>query len=94
MNSVVNKEKSRIFETVLSSPGMNEKCKVVLQLSRLNVLLLSRLIEVVLLTKEKPFEDQIIGALPKESEEEFKTIHEEILMKAGLTAFYEKLKSL
>lgn len=94
MSSAVNKEKSKIFETILSSPGMIEKCKVVLQLSRQNVLLLSRLIEAGLLTKEQPFDDEIIGALPKESGEEFKAIHEEILKKAELTEFYERLKLL
>lgn len=94
MNSVVNKEKSKVFETILSSPGMTEKCKIMLQLSRQNVLLLCRLIEAGLLTKEQVLEDEIIQALPKESTEEFKVIHEEILKKAELTVFYEKLKSL
>jgi hypothetical protein len=94
MSSAVNKEKSKIFETVLSSPGMNEKCKVVLQLSRLNVLLLSRLIEAGLMTKEPPLEDDIINALPAESIEEFKTIHQEVLQKSGLTEFYQRLKTL
>lgn len=94
MSSAVNKEKSKIFETILSSPGMTEKCKVVLQLSRQNVLLLSRLIEAGLLTKEQPFEDEIIRALPAASTEEFKAIHEEILRKAELTEFYERLKLL
>ena len=94
MSTVVSKEKSKIFETVLSSPGMTEKCRIVLQLSRQNVLLLGRLIEVGLLTKEQPFEDPIIYALPKESGDEFRTVHEEILKKADLTEFYEKLKSL
>ncbi len=94
MSSAMNKEKSKIFETILSSPGMTEKCKITMQLSRQNVLLLSRLIEAGLLTKEQPFEDAIIQALPNESGEEFSAIHEEILKKAGLTEFYERLKVL
>ena len=94
MSNVTNKEKSKIFETVLSSPGMNEKRKIVLMLSRQNVLLLSRLIEAGLLTDEQAFEDEIIAALPKESFEEFKTLHEEILRKAELTEFYQRLKQL
>ena len=40
-----NKEKSKIFETILSSPGMTEKCKIVLTISRQNILVLSRLIK-------------------------------------------------
>jgi len=94
MSNVASKEKSKIFETVLSSPGMTEKCKIVLLLSRQNILLLTRLIESGLLTNEQSFGDEIIAALAKESVEEFKTIHEEILRKSNLTEFYEKLKSL
>ena len=94
MSNVANKEKSKIFETVLSSPGMNEKCKIVLMLSRQNILLLSRLIESGLLTDEQAFDDEIIAALPKGSVEEFKAIHEEILKRSDLTEFYERLKSL
>ena len=66
MSNVANKEKSKIFETVLSSPGMNEKCKIVLMLSRQNILLLTRLMEAGLLTDEQAFDDEIIAALPKE----------------------------
>jgi hypothetical protein len=88
------KEKSIIFETILSSPGMTEKCKINLQISRQNILLLSRLIEAGLLSGKKNFDDEIISSLPKESLEEFKGIHEEILKKAALTEFYEKLKLL
>ncbi len=88
------KEKSAIFSMVLSSPGMSENCKIVLQMSRQNVLLLSRLIEAGILNAKGNFEDEILSALPEESAGEFKIIHEEILKKSGLTDFYEKLKSL
>ena len=64
MTNVANKEKSKIFETVLSSPGMHEKCKIVLLLSRQNILLLSRLIETGLLTDQQNFKDEIISAFP------------------------------
>jgi len=88
------KQKSKIFETVLSSPGMAEKCKINLMLSRQNIILLSRLIEAGLLTDKKSFDDEIIAAIPKESLNELRTVHEEILQKAGLTEFYERLKLL
>jgi len=94
MSNVASKEKSKIFETVLSSPGMNEKCKIVLHLSRQNILLLSRLIEAGLLSDQQNFEDEIISVLPDGSLEDFKTTHEEILRKSDLTEFYEKLKLL
>lgn len=93
MNNVAtSKEKSRIFETILSSPGMNEKCKINLVISRQNILLLSRLIEAGLLSDKKNFDDEIISVLSKESVEEFKIIHEEVLQKTELADFYEKLK--
>ena len=97
MSSVATRqtsEKSRVFETVLSSPGMTEKCKVVLLLSRQNILLLSRLIERGLLSEGQNLDDEIISALSKESFEEFKTIHQEILKKGNLSDFYERLKFL
>jgi hypothetical protein len=92
--TTANKEKSKVFQTILSSPGMNEKCKINLTVSRQNILLLSRLIEAGLLTDKNPFNDEIIAALPEGSLAEFKTIHEEILKKGELTEFYECLKTL
>jgi hypothetical protein len=91
--SSVAKEKIKVYETVLSSPGMGDKCKVVLHLSRQNILLLSRLIETGLNSgKENP--DELIGLLSNESREELETVVPEFLKKGGLTEFYEKLKSL
>ena len=95
MSNVVNnseKEKSNIFETILTSPGMNEKCKINLVLSRQNIILLSRLIEAGLLSRKNVFEDEIINVLSKESLEEMKTVHQEILKRANLVEFYQKLK--
>src|SRR5450631_635610 len=86
------KEKSNIFETILTSPGMNEKCKINLVLSRQNIILLSRLIEAGLLSRKNVFEDEIINVLSKESLEEMKAIHEDILKRGNLVEFYQKLK--
>ena len=92
--ATTNQEKSKIFQTIFSSPGMSEKCKINLTVSRQNILLLSRIIETGLLSDNNSFDDEIIGALPVESLEEFKIIHAEILKKGELTEFYERLKSL
>ncbi len=89
-----NKEKSKIFQTVLSSPGMSEKCKINLVVSRQNVLLLGRLIEAGFLSENSPFEDEIVAAFKEDSMEAFKAIHEEILQKAALKDFYDRLKLL
>ncbi|MBN8674273.1 MAG: hypothetical protein J0L56_09070 [Chitinophagales bacterium] len=88
------KEKSKVFEMILCSPGMTESCKISLKITRQNTLLLSRLIETGILNSKSTLEDEILDALPEASVAEFKTIYEEILTKAGLTDFYEKLKSL
>jgi hypothetical protein len=88
------KEKFKVFQTVLSSPGMDDKCKFNLVLSRQNILLLCRLIEVGLMADKNDFDDEIISAFPKASLEELKNVHGDILAKGGLTEFYEKLKLL
>ena len=92
--ATVKKEKSKLFEMILVSPGMSETCKVSLKMSRQNILLLSRLIEAGILIENEKFDDEILAALPEDSSTEFKAIHEDLLKKAGLTDFYEKLKSL
>lgn len=89
-----NKNKSKIFETLLSSPGMTDKSKINLMLSRQNIILISRLIEVGLRTEKNAFDDEIFTALPKESVDELKVIQAEILLKANLSDFYERLKLL
>ena len=87
------KEKSKVFEMILCSPGMAESCKMSFKITRQNVLVLSRLIEAGILNSKNLFEDDILNSLPEESIAEFKLVHEEILKKAGLADFYEKLKS-
>ncbi len=97
MNSEVmnmKNEKLKIYETVLSSPGMGEKCKIILQLSRQNILLLSRIIELGLEVDRKEMKGDILMLLSEEGLEEFRKVIDEILSKGGLTDFYEKLKSL
>lgn len=91
---LAGKEKSLIFETILCSPGMTEKCKIIIALSRQNILLLCRLIEGGFIEGKEGFGDEILSALPKEGLQEFKTLHEEVLKKAELTEFYQKLKLL
>ena len=73
---------------------MGEKCKINLIISRQNIVLLGRLIEAGLLSEKNNLEDEIIASLPPGSLDEFKIIHEEILKKAELTDFYERLKLL
>jgi len=68
---------------------MGEKCKIILQLSRRNRLLLSTITELGLGLKE-----DVLMLLPKEGFDEFRKVGEEILAKGGFTDFYQKLKCL
>lgn len=87
-------ERARIFETVLSSPGMNETCKIALSPSRQTILLLSRIIEQGT-DKEKESEgDELLSFLPPEAAQELRAIAEEMLRKSGLVEFYGRLKLL
>lgn len=89
-----SKMKPKIYEMLLSSPGMNEKCKVILLLSRQNIIFFSRLIEVALLSEGDKVNDDVLNVISKESIEEFRQVYEEVLKKGDLTEFYQKLKGL
>jgi hypothetical protein len=97
MSNVTNEKNNgrvKIFEAVLSSPGMGEKCKVAMMLSRQTILLLSRIVENGLDGKESEKADEILAFLPNESREDLKAIVQEMLKKGGLVDFYERLKLL
>ncbi len=72
VTTTVSKGKMQIFQTVLSSPGMNEKCKINLMISRQNILFLSRLFEAGLQPEKNNFDNEIIPVLPRESLQEMK----------------------
>ena len=85
---------ARVYETVLSIPGMNEKVKIGLQVTRKNLLLLNKVIEKGLNTKEP--DDKLVSILdiiPVESIQELKEIAAELLQRAGLTEMNQKLGS-
>ena len=75
-------EKAKIFETVFSSPGMKQACKIVLNPSRQTILLLSHLIEEGLTKKEGGDVDEILSFLPPETLSELSGIVEELLKKS------------
>ncbi|HZI68137.1 MAG TPA: hypothetical protein VFD44_00440 [Hanamia sp.] len=87
-------EKERVFETVLCSPGMNEKCKINLQLSRQNILLLCGFIEQGLHAEKGETKLPIIAFMSEDCRTEISSLMNEILERGGLTQFYQKLKSL
>ena len=91
---VKTSERARIFETVLSSPGMSETCKIVLSPSRQTILLLSRLIEQGTKNPDGETKDEILSFLPAETLSELNSVAEEMLRKSGLVDFYQRLKLL
>jgi len=94
MSSVNKNEKTMIFETILSGPGMEELVKVALPLSRKNILVLCRMIEQELVANHETPSERFFGIFGTEVCEEFEALHKSILNKAGLENFYAKLKSL
>lgn len=87
-------ERAKIFETVLSSPGMAETCKIVLNPSRQTILLLSRMIEQGMENRDGKKGDELLSFLPVEAENELKGVMEEMLKRSGLVDFYGRLKAL
>jgi hypothetical protein len=87
------KEKTKVYETIFSSPGLKDVCKANLQLKRLTILLLCRLIERGL-SPDGIKEDALLQLLPKESQEELQNLMSDLLRKGELTDFYENLKML
>lgn len=84
---------TRVYDTILSIPSMNETVKIDLRISRKNVLLLNSIIERGLSAKAENTTDLINGA-SKENLQELKDIGGDCLQKAGLTELSEKLNAL
>ena len=85
---------AKVFDTVLSIPGMNDVVKIDLKISRKNVLLLNHVIERGLLPKDDAKPSILMTSVPDENLQELKFFGEECLQKAGLIELSEKLKVL
>lgn len=90
---MTNEEVGRVFETMLSIPGMNENVKIDLKVSRKQVLLLALTIEKGLNGEEDGFIN-LMRSASKETANEISSIAEDCLQKAGLTDLVAKLKAL
>ena len=84
---------AKVFDTVLSIPGMNDNVKIQLTIPRKNVLLLSKVIERGLYAKDGSDESNILNIVTKEVLEELTEISNDLLKNAGLIEMNEKLKS-
>lgn len=88
------KEVTIIYETLLSSPGMNDAVKIDLRIPRKMILLLSKVIESGLILKDDAEQNGLLGIMDKETTEQLKSISGEILRKGGLTEMNDRLNSL
>jgi hypothetical protein len=84
---------AKVFDTILSIPGMNEVVKIDLKISRKNVLLLNHVIERGLSTKEDDKPSIFMTSIPQENLLELKELGGECLQKAGLIELREKLNT-
>ena len=84
----------KIYDTILSIPGMNETVKIDLRISRRNVLLLNSVIKRGMALKEEDKSPNLLNNLPAESLQELTAFAEDCLQKAGLTELSKKLSAL
>ncbi len=85
---------ARVYDTILSIPGMNETVKIDLKISRKNVLLLHSVIKRGLSAKDDDKSSGLLETIPQETLQELQGIADDYLTKAGLTELSEKLKAL
>ena len=84
---------AKVFDTILSIPGMSETVKMDFKMSRKNALLLCSVIERGLSAKDDD-KSSLMDMVPKENLQELTAFSADCLQKAGLTELNEKLKSL
>jgi hypothetical protein len=89
---ITKSDVAKVFDTVLSIPGMSETVKIDLKISRKNVLLLSYFIEQGLLLEKD--DSNLMGIVSEESLKDLKNISEECLQKASLVELNQKLQTL
>jgi hypothetical protein len=88
------KDVSVVYETLLSSPGMNDTVKIALSISRKNVLLLHKVIEAGLSVKEDSGQNGLLSVAGDDSLEQLKSVAEDLLSRAGLVEMNAKLNAL
>lgn len=86
-------EVAQVFDTILSSPGMNDAVRIDLRISRKNVLLLTYVIEQGLHEKGDA-KGSLFALAPEPARKELQEISGDFLDKAGLAELSEKLKAL
>ena len=85
---------AKVYDTILSIPGMNEAVKIDMRISRKNVLLLNSVIKRGLNSKDDDKSSNLLESIPPETLKELDAIAEDCLTKAGLTELSAKLRAL
>jgi len=81
---------AKVYDTILSIPGMNETVKIDMKISRKNALLLNRLIERGLTLKQDEKSSNLLDNLPDDTLKELTSLADDCWKKAGLTELSEK----
>lgn len=89
----ISNELHRLFDTLLSAPGMQDKVKVHLATNRKNVLLLQLLLEQGLGGKEGEKKPAMIAPIAEEDRQSLVDLSRELLRQAGLVELHEKLQA-
>ena len=84
----------RLYETLLSIPGMNDPVRLDLKIPRKNVLLLSQVIRCGLQANGDSTEGTLLGLIAPGALQDVERLTGELLEKAGLTEMQEKLDTL
>ena len=85
---------AKVYDTILSIPGMNETVKIDMRISRKNVLLLNSVIKRGLNSKDDDKSSNLLESIPPETLKELDAIADGYLTKAGLTELSAKLRAL
>jgi len=85
---------AKVYDTILSIPGMNETVKMDMRISRKNVLLLNSVIKRGLNASEGDKTTDLLHSIPPEALQELSAFADDCLIRAGLTELSEKLNAL
>ena len=86
---------AKVYDTILSIPGMNETVKIDLKISRKNVLLLTQVIDRGMAHEPgSGNEGSLLNSVSPDSLQELKLLANECLQKSGLVELSEKLTIL
>lgn len=91
---LTNNDLAKIYDTILSIPGMNESVRIDMKISRKNILLLNNILKRGLCAKDEEKASNLLAGIPEETIQELNAIADDYLAKSGLHDLSEKLAAL